>query len=65
MQNARLVKFNVRMGEFTGTAVHDRHSHPANAFRGLAVRHKAPEEPKSTVDEFSYRMPSEYGWMGN
>jgi hypothetical protein len=29
----------------------------------LRVRSKTPEEPKSTVDESSYRIPSEYGWM--
>jgi hypothetical protein len=51
------------MGEFTGTPVHDRHSHAADAFRGLAVRHGTPEEPKPPVDEYSYRPPSECGWM--
>jgi phage terminase large subunit len=58
-------QFNPRMGEFTGTPVHDRHSHAADAFRGLATRHKTPEEPKPVVDEFTYRMPSEYSWMGS
>jgi hypothetical protein len=51
------------MGEFTGTPVHDRHSHAADAFRGLAARHRTPEEPKPVVDEFSYRLPSELSWM--
>ena len=39
-------QFNARMGEFTGTSIHNRDSHAADAFRGLAVRHKTPEEPK-------------------
>jgi hypothetical protein len=52
------------MGEFTGEAVHDKHSHPADAFRMLAVAHKPPEEPKPVVDEYSYRMPSPLDWMG-
>jgi phage terminase large subunit len=55
-------QFNARMGEFTGTPVHDRHSHAAAAFRGLAVRHRTPEEPKPVVDEYSYRMPSALDW---
>jgi phage terminase large subunit len=32
--------FNSRLNEFTGTPVHDVYSHAADAFRGLAVRHK-------------------------
>lgn len=35
--------WNQRLNEFTGTPVHDRFSHGADAFRGLAVRHKVPE----------------------
>ena len=58
-------QFNPRMGEFTGTPVHDRHSHAADAFRGLATRHRTPEEPKPVVDEFSYRFPSELSWMNS
>jgi phage terminase large subunit len=57
-------QFNARMGEFTGTAVHDGHSHAADAFRGLAVRHKTPEAPKPVVEEYTYQFPSEYSWMG-
>jgi hypothetical protein len=36
--------FNTRLNEFTGTAVHDIHSHAADAFRYLAVSHKEPRE---------------------
>jgi phage terminase large subunit len=36
--------FNQRLNEFTGTPVHDVYSHGADAFRGLAVRHKMPPE---------------------
>lgn len=38
-------QFNTRLNEFTGTPVHDIHSHAADAFRGLAVRWKQPQEP--------------------
>jgi hypothetical protein len=53
------------MGEFTGTPVHDRHSHAADAFRGLAVRHKTPEEPTPPADEYSYVFPSPLSWMSS
>jgi phage terminase large subunit len=35
--------YNTRLQEFTATPVHDWASHGADAFRGLAVRHKTPE----------------------
>lgn len=38
--------WNERLGQFTGVPVHNWASHGADAFRGLAVRHKAPEPPK-------------------
>ena len=42
--------FNQRLNEFKPTPVHDWSSHGADAFRGLAVRHKTPtreqEEPE-------------------
>lgn len=43
--------FNARLSEFTGTPVHDRFSHGADAFRGLAVRYKLPqiEEARASV----------------
>lgn len=34
--------FNQRLNEFKATPVHDWSSHGADAFRGLAVRHKTP-----------------------
>jgi hypothetical protein len=38
--------FNQRLNEFKATPVHDWSSHGADAFRGLAVRHKVPaDEP--------------------
>jgi hypothetical protein len=35
--------YNARLQEFTATPVHDWASHGADAFRGLAVRHRTPE----------------------
>lgn len=35
-------QYNTRLNEFTATPVHDVYSHGADAFRYLAVRHKAP-----------------------
>lgn len=41
--------FNQRLAVFTSTPVHDGASHGADAFRGLAVRHKVPVlKPGST-----------------
>jgi phage terminase large subunit len=58
-------QFNARTGEFTGTPVHDRHSHAADAFRGLAVRHKTPTLPELPPhDILVYQFPSELSWMG-
>jgi len=56
--------WSAKMGEFSGTPVHDWSSHAADAFRGLAVRHKPPEEPRVLVDEYIYRFPTEHDWMG-
>ncbi|MEK9722827.1 MAG: terminase family protein [Rhodospirillaceae bacterium] len=39
--------YNTRLQEFKATPVHDWASHGADAFRGLAVRHKTPTEPKA------------------
>jgi phage terminase large subunit len=38
--------YNTRLNEFKAAPVHDWASHGADAFRGLAVRHKAPEPAK-------------------
>jgi phage terminase large subunit len=37
--------YNARLNEFKPTPVHDWASHGADAFRGLAVRHKTPMAP--------------------
>jgi hypothetical protein len=44
---------------------HDWSSHAADAFRGLAVRHKSPEAPRphDYEYEYSYRMPHPLDWM--
>jgi hypothetical protein len=42
--------YNQRLKEFKATPVHDFASHGADAFRGLAVRHRTPLE-KKPVDE--------------
>jgi hypothetical protein len=38
--------YNTRLGEFKASPVHDHASHGADAFRGLAVRHKIPVDKK-------------------
>ena len=38
--------FNERLQAFTDKPVHDWTSHPADAFRGLAVRHKPPRRER-------------------
>jgi phage terminase large subunit len=38
--------YNQRLNEFKATPVHDWASHAADAFRGLAVRHKLPVDKK-------------------
>lgn len=56
--------FNEKMQQFTDQPVHDFSSHPADAFRGLAVRHK-PEKvtrEKAKPDPFA-APPSGLGWM--
>lgn len=50
--------YNQRLNEFKATPVHDWASHGADAFRGLAVRHKVPMDKKEVV----MRMPTEYAW---
>jgi hypothetical protein len=59
--------YNSRLNEFTATPVHDWASHGADAFRGLAVRHKTPttKRPRRRVP-FRSRMPGnpKLAWMG-
>lgn len=38
--------FQAKLNQFTETPIHDWASHGSDAFRGLAVRHKTPVEPK-------------------
>lgn len=52
--------FNKQLGEFTGVPVHDWASHGADAFRGLAVRHKTPREKREGVQ----LPPPPRSWMG-
>lgn len=53
--------FNARLDTFTAVPVHNQYSHGADAYRGLAVRHKAPVEKKHGP-----RIPVQSGgWMGN
>jgi len=64
LRNYRKV-FNQRIGEFTGTPVHNWASHGSDAFRGLAVRWKLPREQQQTPIGVSYRpMSAPGGWMG-
>jgi phage terminase large subunit len=51
--------YNERLGEFKATPVHDWASHGADAFRGLAVRHKVPADAKKA--KFA-DLPREWGW---
>ena len=58
--------YNARLNEFKPSPVHDWSSHGADAFRGLAVRHRPPREPKKPIDSFErHAGPSEYGWMAS
>lgn len=41
--------YNQRLNEFKATPVHDKHSHAADAFRGLAVRHQIPRTKSESV----------------
>ena len=46
--------YNERLQMFTDTPLHDWASHGADAFRGLAVRHKVPP-PRQSVPQPAYR----------
>lgn len=52
--------FNARLNEFTGTPVHNFASHGADAFRGLAVRHKVPID-KAKQESEPYIPDSPWG----
>jgi phage terminase large subunit len=51
--------YNQRLNEFKATPVHDWSSHGADAFRGLAVRHKVPVEARPKPAP--YRPPAAWG----
>lgn len=54
--------YNQRLNEFKATPVHDKHSHAADAFRGLAVRYQIPREKRGDI---ARPFPSGPGsWMG-
>ena len=48
-------RYNERLQEFTDTPLHDWSSHGADAFRGLAVRHKPPQP--TLAEEAPYHPP--------
>lgn len=54
--------YNQRLNEFKATPVHDKYSHGADAFRGLAVRHQTPQERRSVVVTHQPSGPG--AWMG-
>lgn len=49
--------FNARLDTFTGVPVHNQFSHGADAFRGLAVRHKVPIEARKKAR--AVQLPTE------
>lgn len=58
--------YNQRLDEFKASPVHDWASHGADAFRGLAVRHKTPTAPIREVqaDPYSYSPgQQDTAWM--
>jgi hypothetical protein len=56
--------FNTRLDEFTGTPVHNWASHGADAFRGLAVRYKAPSERRKPVTSGRPPLRGDMAWAG-
>jgi hypothetical protein len=52
--------FNARLDVSTGVPVHNQFSHGADAYRGLAVRHKTPAEKKKGA--YVPPMPKEFSW---
>ena len=51
--------YNERLNEFKATPVHDWASHGADAFRGLAVRHRIPVAKRERV---MHEQPRNWGW---
>lgn len=52
--------FNTRLDTFTAVPVHNQFSHGADAYRGLAVRHKTPEEKRK--QSASPPMDRQFTW---
>jgi phage terminase large subunit len=56
--------YNARLGEFRATPVHDWSSHAADAFRGLAVRHRLPKAKRKEPDFLDIRAtPESWSWV--
>lgn len=53
--------YNPKMEQFTATPVHNKASHGADAFRGMAVRYQPPKK-KREADEFGHVAPAS-SWM--
>ena len=53
--------YNQRIGEFKATPVHDWASHPADAFRYLAVSY-LPQEDRLPVDRYRRKVKSGSAW---
>lgn len=59
--------WNEKLGQFTGVPLHNWASHGADAYRGLAVRHKPPKDdrPKPNVHTgYPGSSGHGYGWAG-
>lgn len=56
--------YNQRLGEFTGIPVHNWASHGADAYRGLAVRYKAPTERRPGLVMGRLRGEGSTAWLG-
>lgn len=55
--------YNQRLNEFKATPVHDKYSHGADAFRGLAVRQRAPRDQHALTAPFA--VAAQTGWMAS
>jgi hypothetical protein len=56
--------YNSRLGEFRATPVHDWSSHAADAFRGLAVRHRLPKAVRSEPFSIDTMVaPRTWSWV--
>jgi phage terminase large subunit len=58
-------KFNPGLNEYTGSPVHNWASHPADAFRTLAVRYQPPRQKRDVQDVLAGMLPtgSPFDWM--